>query len=625
MFSPTDTIVALATAPVRAGIGVVRISGPLAHQVARAILTVPHDLEPRHATLTHVLGTVAHLAAAAADGSAATADSWSPGSSDPGARIDEVVATFFPAPPAFARTPRTASFGETPPRVQVIDEVVATYFPAPHSYTAEDVVEISAHGSLALLREIVRAAMAHGGRLAEPGEFTLRAFLNGRLDLVQAEAVADLVDAVTPLQARVAFDQLEGTLTRAIGALDERLFDLAARLEASVDFPDEGYHFVAPGEAASELVVVRDGIDALLATSAAGRVIREGRHIAILGKPNVGKSSLFNQLVGTDRAIVAAGPGTTRDMLLETIDLDGLRLGLVDTAGIRTSEDEVEQEGVTRARKAAAIADLVVLVLDRSRPIEDIDRALLAETASSPRVIVINKVDLPAAWDAGALGAEQKQEARNKEQEGTRGEAVGSSSDGPSNQADDRQFAKRTEGAETLVGWRSGAPRAAGRTLEVRFAGLRERDRTKSSQPAAQFVLLSLKSGEGVADLRAAMHAALDVAEPLRDAAVVSNVRHESLLRQARESLARAIASIEGPDRSPAPSALAPETEKGPGLVSGMMEKGPGLISGMAEPASEELVLADIADARRALEEVTGKRTTEDLLRRVFERFCIGK
>ena len=300
MFSPTDTIVAIATAPVRAGIGVVRISGPRAHEVARAILTVPHDLEPRHATVTHVRGTAAHA----------------------------VESPQSPIPNPQSPTPSP----QPPPS---IDEVVATYFPAPHSYTAEDVVEISAHGSLALLREIVRAAVAAGARLAEPGEFTLRAFLNGRLDLVQAEAVADLVDAVTPLQARVAFDQLEGTLTRAIGALDRELFDLAARLEASVDFPEEGYHFVAPGEALAILQRVREGVDTLLSTSASGRVIREGRHIAILGKPNVGKSSLFNQLVGTDRAIVAPGPGTTRDMLRETIDLDGIRLGLVDTAGIR--------------------------------------------------------------------------------------------------------------------------------------------------------------------------------------------------------------------------------------------------------------------------------------------------
>jgi tRNA modification GTPase len=489
VFSPADTIVALATAPAPAGIGVVRISGPRARDVAHAILTAPHDLEPRRATLTHVIGTASH-------------------------RLESPIPN-----PQVRRAP--------------IDEVVATLFPAPHSYTAEDVVEISAHGSLALLREIVRAAIAAGARLAEPGEFTLRAFLNGRLDLVQAEAVADLVDAVTPLQARVAFDQLDGTLTRAIGVLDEQLFDLAARLEASIDFPEEGYHFVAPGEASDTLVRVRDGIDALLATSAAGRLIREGGHIGILGKPNVGKSSLFNELVGTDRAIVAAGPGTTRDMLRETIDLDGLRLGLVDTAGIRVSEDEVEQEGVVRARKAAAAADLVILVLDRSRPFEDIDIALIRETAAAPRIVVVNKIDLPAAWTPGDLAA----------------------------------------GASDPVRSRIPNPQSP------------------TPNPKTGIVHLSLKTREGLDELRAAMRAALDVAEPLRDTVMVTNVRHETLLRQARESLARAIENI--------------------GQV--------------AESASEELVLADIADARHAFEDVTGKRTSEDVLRRVFERFCIGK
>jgi tRNA modification GTPase len=486
VFSPTDTIVAIATAPMRAGIGIVRVSGPAAHAVARAILTVPHDLEPRLATLTRV-------------------------------RSAPQAAAPIPTPDS----PISHSRGGPP-----IDQVVATHFPAPHSYTAEDVVEISAHGSLALLREIVQAAIHAGARLAEPGEFTLRAFLNGRLDLVQAEAVADLVDAVTPLQARVAFDQLEGTLTRAIGAIDGELFDLAARLEACVDFPDEGYHFVAPGEAAAVLGRVRDGLGDLLATSAAGRVIREGRHIAILGKPNVGKSSLFNQLVGTDRAIVAPGPGTTRDMLHEAIDLDGIRLGLVDTAGIRASDDDVEQEGVARARRAAGVADLVVLVLDRSRPLEDIDEALLRESSSARRVVVINKTDLPAAWTAEELEA-------------------------------------------ALPGFEERAPR-----------------------PAAPPPLhVSLKTGTGLRQLRSALHAALETAEPLRDAPMVTNLRHETLLRRAHEAIVRATENLEQ----------------------------------AGESASEELVLADLADARRALEEVTGRRTTEDVLKRIFEKFCIGK
>ena len=560
-FSPADTIVAIATAPVRAGIGVVRISGPLALRCARAILTARHDLEPRRATLTHVR---------AATGPSA-------------ARVVPGAEPRLPTPES--RTPGGSS--------RPIDQVVATFFPAPHSYTAEDVVEISAHGSMTLMREILKSAMTAGARLAEPGEFTLRAFLNGRLDLVQAESVADLVDAATPLQARAAFDQLEGTLTRAIGAIDRDLFDLAARLEASVDFPDEGYHFVVPGEAAALTRRVLGGIDALLATSARGRVIREGRQIAILGKPNVGKSSLFNRLLGTDRAIVTAEPGTTRDMLTETIDLDGIRLGLVDTAGIRASGDDIEREGVSRARRAAEVADLVILVLDRSRPLEDVDRDLLAETAAAPRVVVANKCDLPAAWEVSHLFGPRV--------------PMGGSPQGPSNQADRRQSAKRFEGAEVLLGCRRGGPPAADGTPEMRFAGLRERDRAGNCPAvpcgdAAEFVspgvacgprplTLSLRSGAGVGDLRAAMHAALDGGEPARDAPMVTNVRHEALLRDARDSVERALASLEAG----------------------------------GESASEELVLADLALARRALEDVTGKRTTEDVLRRIFERFCVGK
>ena len=574
MFSPTDTIVALATAPVRAGIGVVRISGPRAHGLARAILTVTHDLEPRLATLTHVREAQLDVSSTRIPNPESRVPA-EPGRSS-GRPIDEVVATYFPAPPACAGNGSGAGFGEAPPRGRVIDEVVTTYFPAPHSYTAEDVVEISAHGSVALLRDIVRAAIGAGARLAEPGEFTLRAFLNGRLDLIQAEAVADLVDAVTPLQARVAFDQLDGTLTRAIGAIDRELFDLVARLEASVDFPDEGYHFVGPGEAGAALRGVCDGIDQLLATSASGRVIREGRHIAILGKPNVGKSSLFNQLVGTDRAIVAAGPGTTRDMLRETIDLDGIRLGLVDTAGIRASDDEVEREGVMRARGAAGVADLVVLVLDQSRPLEDVDRALMRETASSPRIVVVNKIDLPLAWTARELAAASRDSGFGIRDSGS--------------QEREARSEKRREGAVLRDASPPPSPLGARFHVAQGSSGFPNPE-SRIPNPEHQAVLVSLKTGAGLRELRAAMREALDVAEPLRDEPMVTNVRHEALLRQAHEAIRRAMANLE--------------------------EAG--------ESASEELVLADLADARGALEEVTGKRTTEDLLRRIFEKFCIGK
>ena len=215
MFSPSDTIVAIATPAGRGGLGVIRVSGPDASRIACELIGRTRPLKARHAT--------------------------------------------------FAR------FAES-------DQVVVTSFPAPHSYTGEDVAEISAHGSPVVLSAIVRRAMASGARLAEPGEFTLRAFLNGKLDLIQAEAVADLIDAVTPLQARAAFDQLEGTLTAAIGAIEKALFDVVARLEASLDFPDEGYHFVAPREARDSLAGVIADIDSLLAQAERGRLIREGAH-----------------------------------------------------------------------------------------------------------------------------------------------------------------------------------------------------------------------------------------------------------------------------------------------------------------------------------------------------------
>ena len=448
MFSTSDTIVAIATPPGRGGIGVVRVSGPSAVHVAGALLMLDAPLQPRHAT--------------------------------------------------FARTRG--------------DQVVATYFPAPHSYTGEDVVELSAHGSPVVLRQLVEQAMQAGARLAEPGEFTLRAFLNNRIDLVQAEAVADLIDAVTPLQARAAFDQLEGTLTERIDAIDRELFDLIARIEASLDFPDEGYHFVAAGEAVTSLRALEQQLATLLCESKRGRLIREGATVVIAGKPNVGKSSLFNALLRAGRAIVAPIPGTTRDLVTETADIEGLRLELIDTAGIRDGADEVEIEGVSRARRAWALADLVLVVLDRSQPLDDSDRDLLGDTIDVPRLVTANKSDLPASWS----------------------------------------------------GMDAGVP------VEV----------------------VSSKDGHGLDALRVAIRRALEGSSAVpRDTAVITNVRHAELVDRAREALRRACESVESP----------------------------------GGPVPEEFVLTDLQDARAALEEVTGKRTSEDLLRHIFARFCIGK
>lgn len=360
-FSTSDTIVAVATPPGRGGIGVVRLSGPDARTVAHRLITRRAPLQPRYATLT---------------------------------KIRRAAVPLSPAPDVPSRTS---------PASRAIDQVVATFFPAPASYTGEDVVELSAHGSPVVLGAIVTEAIQSGARLAEPGEFTLRAFLNGRIDLLQAEAVADLIDAVTPLQARAAFDQLEGTSTRAIRAIDAALFDLIARLEASVDFPEEGYHFVEPETLASAIDDLIARTSALMADARRGRLIREGFQAAIVGRPNVGKSSLFNALAGAARAIVTQVPGTTRDLVTELVNVEGLPITLIDTAGLRETDDPVEIEGVDRTRHALSVVDLILVVLDQSQPLSESDRQVILQTTDYKRLIVTNKTDLPSQLDPASL------------------------------------------------------------------------------------------------------------------------------------------------------------------------------------------------------------------------------
>ena len=283
---------------------------------------------------------------------------------------------------------------------------MAVFFPAPRSYTGEDVVEISTHGNPLILKGVVQRAIAAGARLARRGEFTLRAVMHGKRALVQAEAIADLIDASTPAQARLAFDQLHGTLSARLAAIDADVFDLIAKLEASLDFPDEGYHFLQEGEAAAVLTRVLGAIEALLGDAARGRLLREGATVAIVGRPNVGKSSLFNALVGGDRAIVSEIPGTTRDLVTERVDVRGLCVTLVDTAGVRESSEPVEQEGVRRTARARETADLVIVVLDASRGLTGNDEALLRETSDDRRVVVWNKCDVRAGPDDPALAGD---------------------------------------------------------------------------------------------------------------------------------------------------------------------------------------------------------------------------
>jgi tRNA modification GTPase len=454
LFALDDSIVAVATPPGRGGIGIVRISGPRARDIGLAILARSVPLTPRTATFTRALD-------------------------DRGAGV--------------------------------ADEVVATFFPGPHSYTGQDVLEISAHGSPVILQGLVRRAVAAGARLAEPGEFTLRAFLTGKRDLVRAEAVADLVNAATPLQARVAFDQLQGTLTDRIAEIDAMLFDLVARLEASLDFPDEGYHFIEPADTARSIAAVIDAVDDLLADATRGRMIREGATLVIAGRTNVGKSSVFNKLAGTDRAIVTPVPGTTRDLVTETLDLHGLPVTLVDTAGWRETMDIVEREGVARGERARAVAALTVVVLDLASPLTAEDEQVLASTAGRRRLVVGNKSDL-------------------------------------------------------IVGPLAPAP-----------------------SYAMADVCVSAKTGDGFDALRAAIATELTGSDLLQDTARISNVRHITLLEDARRGLAAA-------------GAAANEGQ-----------------------TPEEFVLTDLQAARTRLEEIVGVRTSDDVLRHIFERFCVGK
>ena len=276
-----------------------------------------------------------------------------------------------------------------------IDEAVVTYFAKPHSYTGEDLVEVAAHGSPVVLEMLVRLALRGGARLARPGEFTERAFLAGRLDLTQAEAVRDLIEAQTLYQARIAAEQMGGALSRRVHPAKQKLVELVALLEAGIDFAEDDVAVVL-----SEEIVIRiDAISGELAELARsfeyGRMVHQGLRLGIVGRPNVGKSSIFNRLLEKERAIVTAVPGTTRDVVTERLSLGGIPVELVDTAGLRETKDEAEAIGVRKAREVLADADVVLVVLDASVPLRDDERALIASLAGRRVLVVQNKCDLP--------------------------------------------------------------------------------------------------------------------------------------------------------------------------------------------------------------------------------------
>jgi len=333
-----DTIVAVSTPPGRGGIGVVRLSGGDARRIVDPLLRLKRPLEAGRAVF--------------------------------GEMVD-------------------------PTSGERVDEVVVTFFEKPHSYTTEDVIEISAHGAPVVLEHIVEQALNRGARLAEPGEFTMRGFLHGRIDLTQAEAVRDLIESQTLFQAKAAARQLEGALSRRIAPIKKKLVQLVALLEAGIDFAEDDVGVLADERIVASIDEIRTPLAALAESFAYGRIVHDGLTLAIVGRPNVGKSSLFNRLVERERAIVTAIPGTTRDLVAETVSLSGIPIRLVDTAGIRVAADEAEEIGIRKAYEALADADIVLVVRDHtSAQYPEEEQRLLDATEGRKRILVRNKIDL---------------------------------------------------------------------------------------------------------------------------------------------------------------------------------------------------------------------------------------
>lgn len=478
-----DTIVAIATPAGRGGIGVVRLAGTEARAIALPMLRLKHELEPGRSVFGELI------------------DSGAEPATQPDGRE------------------RWSLHAQNSP--QRIDEVVVTYFAKPHSYTTDDVVEISTHGSPVVLRHIVELALARGARLAEPGEFTMRAFLNGRIDLTQAEAVRDLIESQTLYQAKVAAQQLEGALSRRLQPIKQKLVELIALLEAGIDFAEDDVAVLPGQQILAQIAAVRAPLQELARSFAYGKIVHEGLTLAIVGRPNVGKSSLFNRLVERERAIVTATPGTTRDLVTETVSLEGIPLKLVDTAGIRHALDEAESIGIRKSMEALADADLVLIVLDASTEITHDDRELIEQAQKRRAIVVMNKADLRSATITEILpGA------------------------GPS--------------------------------------------RTEVPIPQEP-VWTSALTGAGIAELRAAiLRETAGDSGPSAESGFLTNARQRALVGDSLNGLEAAEKAVR--NRVP-----------------------------------HEMLLLDLYNALRPLDEITGPTTNDDILNLIFSRFCIGK
>jgi tRNA modification GTPase len=453
-----DTIAAIATPPGEGGVAIVRVSGPDAEEIAAKLFI--RDKKINDKLESHRL------------------------------YYGKIVA---------------------PETNRVMDQVLLTLMRKPRSYTGEDVVEIHCHGGAFLTRQMLGLILASGARQADPGEFTKRAFLNGRLDLAQAEAVLDLIEARTDKGAALALDQVSGGLSKWLDALREELLDILVQVEAAIDFPDEDIELLQRRDLAEKLTALADKIHVILEGYDWGRLYREGARVAIAGRPNVGKSSLLNALLGEDRVIVTPVPGTTRDVIEESINLLGLPAVLWDTAGIRDTDDQVEQIGVRLARRHVEKADAVLVVLDGSQALNEADLAF-NRGADKKTLIAINKIDLPQAFTLG--------------------------------------------------------------------------DASKCF-PHARLAGVSAKTGAGIDELKLALRELLLGAQSEPDI-VITNVRHAAALTRSERALRHATEALIG-------------------------------------ACPPEFAAVDLNGAREALEEIVGVISNDDILERIFSKFCIGK
>ena len=518
----------------------VRLAGPEARSISLPILRLKHDLEPGHAIFGELI--------------------------DPS--LDRValdhVGTDRVGTGVHARSAEQGSATR-------IDEVVVSYFAKPHSYTTDDIIEISAHGSPVVLRHIVELALARGARLAEPGEFTMRAFLNGRIDLTQAEAVRDLIDSQTLYQAKVAAQQLEGALSHRLQPIKQKLVELIAVLEAGIDFAEDDVSVLAAAQILQHIATVRAPLEDLARSFAYGKIVHEGLTLAIVGRPNVGKSSLFNRLVERERAIVTATPGTTRDLVTETVSLRGIPVKLVDTAGLRRALDEAESIGIQKSMEALADADLVLVVLDASQPSSDEDRELLDHIIQRTAIIIENKADLLLNDEPHAPSQEDR-ETRSSIGSEARKQYAKSSPDGAEYYSLARKAwvhsNKERSPAGTTQNPSISVPQTARRNTHLRTSAL---------------------TGHGIPELRAAIlrHVTGDAGSG-SESGFLTNARHQSLVRDSLAALGVAETAVH--NRVP-----------------------------------HEMLLLDLYNALRPLDEITGATTNDDILNLIFSRFCIGK